>query len=161
MHHTPGHLRPGVVVQSLWIVLARARLAAEGFLVSDLTPSVHDHCRLRIDKALRSCFVLYFSDSGQTRQMSRQDEISRDGRLSSSPREGRAVPATYLVKLNAEQRRAVEHGGESLDEAPPLLIIAGAGSGKTNTLAHRVAHLLVGGVDPRRIMLVTFFRRAV
>jgi DNA helicase-2/ATP-dependent DNA helicase PcrA len=71
-----------------------------------------------------------------------------------------AVPAAYLAKLNVEQRRAVEHGGESLDEAPPLLIIAGAGSGKTNTLAHRVAHLIVGGVDPHRIMLVTFSRRA-
>jgi DNA helicase-2/ATP-dependent DNA helicase PcrA len=70
------------------------------------------------------------------------------------------VPAAYLAKLNAEKRRAVEHGGETLDEAPPLLIIAGAGSGKTNTLAHRVAHLIVGGVDPRRIMLLTFSRRA-
>ena len=92
--------------------------------------------------------------------MSRQDEASKDGRLSSSPRGSCAVPATYLAKLNAEQRRAVEHGGESLDEAPPLLIIAGAGSGKTNTLAHRVAHLIVGGADPRRIMLLTFSRRA-
>jgi DNA helicase II / ATP-dependent DNA helicase PcrA len=44
--------------------------------------------------------------------------------------------------------------------APPLLIIAGAGSGKTNTLAHRVAHLVVSGADPRRIMLLTFSRRA-
>src|SRR6202012_2339181 len=42
----------------------------------------------------------------------------------------------------------------------PLLIIAGAGSGKTNTLAHRVAHLVVGGADPRRILLLTFSRRA-
>ena len=92
--------------------------------------------------------------------MSRQDEASKDGRLSSSPRGSCAVPATYLAKLNAEQRRAVEHGGESLDQAPPLLIIAGAGSGKTNTLAHRVAHLIVGGADPRRIMLLTFSRRA-
>jgi DNA helicase-2/ATP-dependent DNA helicase PcrA len=40
------------------------------------------------------------------------------------------------------------------------LIIAGAGSGKTNPLAHRVAHLVVSGVDPRRIMLLTFSRRA-
>jgi DNA helicase-2/ATP-dependent DNA helicase PcrA len=40
------------------------------------------------------------------------------------------------------------------------LIIAGAGSGKTNTLAHRVAHLVVSGADPRRIMLLTFSRRA-
>ena len=68
--------------------------------------------------------------------------------------------AAYLAKLNAEQRRAVEHGGEFLNNAPPLLIIAGAGSGKTNTLAHRVAHLILGGVDPRRILLLTFSRRA-
>ena len=39
-------------------------------------------------------------------------------------------------------------------------IIAGAGSGKTNTLAHRVAHLIVKGADPRRILLMTFSRRA-
>ena len=44
--------------------------------------------------------------------------------------------------------------------AGPLLIIAGAGSGKTNTLAHRVAHLIVNGTDPRRILLMTFSRRA-
>ena len=52
--------------------------------------------------------------------------------------------------LNPEQRRAVEHGvaGEGADIAGPLLVIAGAGSGKTNTLAHRVAHLIVGGADP-------------
>jgi DNA helicase-2/ATP-dependent DNA helicase PcrA len=66
----------------------------------------------------------------------------------------------YLAKLNPEQRRAVEHAGATLRESPPLLIIAGAGSGKTNTLAHRVAHLIVRGADPRRIMLLTFSRRA-
>ena len=42
----------------------------------------------------------------------------------------------------------------------PLLIIAGAGSGKTNTLAHRVAHLILHGADPKRILLLTFTRRA-
>ena len=42
----------------------------------------------------------------------------------------------------------------------PLLVIAGAGSGKTSTLAHRVAHLIVNGADPRRILLMTFSRRA-
>jgi DNA helicase II / ATP-dependent DNA helicase PcrA len=68
--------------------------------------------------------------------------------------------AAYLTKLNPQQRRAVEHGGPSLLDATALLIIAGAGSGKTNTLAHRVAHLIVGGIDPRRIMLLTFSRRA-
>jgi DNA helicase-2/ATP-dependent DNA helicase PcrA len=71
-----------------------------------------------------------------------------------------ATSASYLAALNAEQRRAVEHGCSSLDDVPPLLIIAGAGSGKTNTLAHRVAHLIVSGADPRRIMLLTFSRRA-
>ncbi|PZU93651.1 MAG: ATP-dependent DNA helicase [Chelatococcus sp.] len=65
----------------------------------------------------------------------------------------------YLDTLNPAQRRAVVHGGGALP-APPLLIIAGAGSGKTNTLAHRVAHLLLGGADPRRILLMTFSRRA-
>ena len=66
-----------------------------------------------------------------------------------------------LDALNPEQRRAVEHG-VSLDGhvGAPLLVIAGAGSGKTNTLAHRVAHLIVSGADPRRILLMTFSRRA-
>ncbi len=50
--------------------------------------------------------------------------------------------------------------GSALGQAGPLLIIAGAGSGKTNTLAHRVAHLIVNGIDPRRILLMTFSRRA-
>ena len=63
--------------------------------------------------------------------------------------------APYLARLNPEQRHAVEHGDPS-----PLLIIAGAGTGKTNTLAHRVAHLIVRGADPRRMMLLTFSRRA-
>jgi DNA helicase II / ATP-dependent DNA helicase PcrA len=72
------------------------------------------------------------------------------------------MPAAYLEKLNSEQRRAVEHGVRENACAPsvPLLVIAGAGSGKTNTLAHRVAHLIVNGADPRRILLMTFSRRA-
>jgi len=41
-----------------------------------------------------------------------------------------------------------------------LLIIAGAGSGKTNTLAHRLSYLVLEGGDPRRILLMTFSRRA-
>src|SRR6185295_9370062 len=70
--------------------------------------------------------------------------------------------ATYLNGLNAEQRCAVEHGvnTQGANVAGPLLIIAGAGSGKTNTLAHRVAHLIVKGADPHRILLMTFSRRA-
>ena len=68
--------------------------------------------------------------------------------------------AAYLESLNPEQRRAVEHGAVGPGPFAPLLVIAGAGSGKTNTLAHRVAHLIVNGADPRRILLMTFSRRA-
>jgi DNA helicase-2/ATP-dependent DNA helicase PcrA len=63
-----------------------------------------------------------------------------------------------LASLNAEQRLAVTHGVGSGDA--PLLVIAGAGSGKTKTLAHRVAWLLAHEVDPRSILLLTFARRA-
>ncbi|ESY85563.1 ATP-dependent DNA helicase [Mesorhizobium sp. LNHC220B00] len=68
------------------------------------------------------------------------------------------VQPAYLARLNDAQRQAVEHGDGKI--AGPLLVIAGAGSGKTNTLAHRVAHLIVKGADPRRILLMTFSRRA-
>lgn len=60
----------------------------------------------------------------------------------------------FLDELNPEQRRAVTHG------AGPLLIVAGAGTGKTRTLAYRVAHLIATGTDPTRILLLTFTRRA-
>jgi DNA helicase II / ATP-dependent DNA helicase PcrA len=72
------------------------------------------------------------------------------------------MTAAYLALLNPDQRRAVAYGnGEAgASGAGPLLVIAGAGSGKTNTLAHRVAHLIVHGADPRRILLMTFSRRA-
>jgi DNA helicase-2/ATP-dependent DNA helicase PcrA len=66
----------------------------------------------------------------------------------------------YLDTLNLEQRRAVEHGVEAGVEATPLVIIAGAGSGKTKTLAHRVAYLIDHGADPSRILLLTFSKRA-
>ena len=66
------------------------------------------------------------------------------------------MPPDDLDTLNPAQRQAVQHAGT----AGPLLVIAGAGSGKTNTLAHRVAHLVLGGADPRRILLMTFSRRA-
>ena len=68
----------------------------------------------------------------------------------------------YLDELNSQQRQAVEHGikdGEEIN-AGPLLVIAGAGSGKTKTLAYRVAHLVVNGVHPQRVLLLTFSRRA-
>ncbi len=73
-----------------------------------------------------------------------------------------SVHPAYLDQLNSRQRQAVEHGvlADGSNPAAPLLVIAGAGSGETNTLAHRVAHLIVNGADPRRILLLTFSRRA-
>jgi DNA helicase-2/ATP-dependent DNA helicase PcrA len=70
------------------------------------------------------------------------------------------MKSPYLANLNPEQRCAAEYGGPNYADAGPLLIIAGAGTGKTNTLAHRVANLIVDGIDPRRILLLTFSRRA-
>src|SRR5690349_18713222 len=77
------------------------------------------------------------------------------------------LPATttdvpdYLASLNAQQRIAVEHGvGPAANDRGPLLIIAGAGSGKTSTLACRAAHLIAHGADPQRMLLLTFSRRA-
>ena len=67
-------------------------------------------------------------------------------------------PAT--VELNPEQSLAVEHGIGAAEGFSPLLVIAGAGSGKTAMLAHRVATLILAGADPKRIMLATFSRRA-
>ena len=70
-------------------------------------------------------------------------------------------PADPLAELNAQQRDAATHGtGETAADTRPLLVIAGAGSGKTNTLAHRVANLIRHGADPQRMMLLTFSRRA-
>jgi len=69
----------------------------------------------------------------------------------------------HLGMLNAAQRLAAEFGegrGEQGFQAGPLLVIAGAGTGKTMTLAHRVAHLVLSGVNPECILLLTFTRRA-
>jgi DNA helicase-2/ATP-dependent DNA helicase PcrA len=70
---------------------------------------------------------------------------------------------TAFDRLNSAQLRAARHGHKREDgsfTAGPLLIIAGAGTGKTNTVAHRVAHLVLEGVEPARILLLTFSRRA-
>ena len=68
----------------------------------------------------------------------------------------------HLASLNPAQRLAAEYGecGTGQFRAGPLLVIAGAGTGKTMTLAHRVAHLVISGVRPERILLLTFTRRA-
>src|SRR4051794_1749771 len=72
-----------------------------------------------------------------------------------------AIPDDPYASLNPEQRAAVEHDIDvQAGQARPLLVVAGAGSGKTNTLAHRVARLIGSGADPQRILLLTFSRRA-
>jgi len=74
----------------------------------------------------------------------------------------KAKPSSFDT-LNSAQRRAATFGAAQPGggvNAGPLLIIAGAGTGKTSTLAHRVAHLLLNGCDPARIMMLTFTRRA-
>ncbi len=60
----------------------------------------------------------------------------------------------WLTELNPEQRAAAQHQGGH------LLILAGAGTGKTTTLCARVARLIEDGVSPERILLLTFTRRA-
>ncbi len=76
--------------------------------------------------------------------------------------------AAFGRDLNSAQRQAATFGSRRADDsregpgvaAGPLLIVAGAGTGKTNTLAHRVAWLLLERVAPERIALLTFTRRA-
>jgi ATP-dependent DNA helicase UvrD/PcrA len=73
------------------------------------------------------------------------------------------MPTTEIADdLNKQQARAVSHGvvGKGANVTGPVLVIAGAGTGKTKTLVHRAAHLINNGADPNRIMLLTFTRQA-
>ena len=61
---------------------------------------------------------------------------------------------THLLGLNLQQKEAV------LQKDGPILIIAGAGAGKTKTLAHRILHLIKNGVHPENILAITFTNKA-
>jgi DNA helicase-2/ATP-dependent DNA helicase PcrA len=81
--------------------------------------------------------------------------MSDDLRLYPARERAVSAPSHDLVaELNREQGAAATHG------TGPLLIIAGAGTGKTRTLVYRVAHLIGEGTRPERILLLTFTRRA-
>jgi DNA helicase-2/ATP-dependent DNA helicase PcrA len=79
--------------------------------------------------------------------------------MSQPPAVSGAEALDPLADLNPRQREAADYGVRAA-EAGPLLVIAGAGSGKTSTLAHRVANLILNGADPQRMLLLTFSRRA-
>ena len=86
--------------------------------------------------------------------MAKQGPKNRQRAPAAAKSAGDPAAAGLLAQLNEQQRAAAMHGDE------PLLIIAGAGTGKTTTLVHRVAYMISQGAAPHRMLLLTFTRRA-
>jgi len=86
--------------------------------------------------------------------MATKTKRRKPARKTQGPKSPAGVKEAILKPLNPQQCQAVKHG------TSPLLVVAGAGTGKTATLVHRVAWLIAHGADPGRILLLTFTRRA-
>src|SRR5690606_18486564 len=119
-------------------------------------------CQPSDDDVLSVCAWISVADSHVAGQVPPLRLSPPALQMSDDPRIHRLRPRTEITpdssdpaaELNEEQRAAATHGDG------PLLIVAGAGTGKTRTLVVRVWHLLQQGVPPERILLLTFTRRA-
>ena len=135
--------------------LGKSFVNSTAYTLDEWRPSHHSTANL--GAAPHPAFGHLLRERGEGSAIANKAETMLHAAMNLAARDSTFQPA-YLAKLNdraAEGGRAWRGG-----IAGPLLIIAGAGSGKTNTLAHRVAHLIVKGADPRRILLMTFSRRA-
>ncbi|BBM87897.1 UvrD-helicase domain-containing protein [Candidatus Uabimicrobium amorphum] len=98
---------------------------------------------------LQPSFLVAWGEEPQAEKLARQEfkDVKNDNK-----NEQETTPS--LGGLTAQQKEAVEHSGK------PLIIVAGPGTGKTKTLTSRVCHLINNGVDPQKVLAVTFTNKA-
>ena len=109
-----------------------------------------------VARGSRATISVYCMELQSPRVLSPPCPFPRSPRCPSLNRPPPASTASSRAQPRPARRGPHGHGSDG----GPLLIIAGAGTGKTTTLAHRVACLVAGGVDPRAILLLTFSARA-